>query len=158
MVVKIISGGQSGADQGGLYGARDVGIPTGGFAPYSFLTEGGSAPWLSTKFGLEDSGVGYRERTEKNVKASDITLWFGTSSGSAGFWATRNAAMKFGKIFKEIKDMDTIHLSSLLDNYQIMNIAGNRESHYPGLCKSTRERIRSALMMIKSKQVKLYVS
>jgi hypothetical protein len=155
MVVKIISGGQSGADQGGLYGARDVGIPTGGFAPYSFLTEGGSAPWLSTKFGLEDSGVGYRERTEKNVKASDITLWFGTSSGSAGFWATRNAAMKFGKIFKETKTIDIRELSVLMDRYKVVNIAGNRESHNKGICASTRASVRSALKMIKGVQSKL---
>jgi hypothetical protein len=84
MVLKIISGGQSGADQGALYGARDAGIPTGGFAPYNFLTEKGNADWLATKFGIVDSNVGYKERTTTNVGAADITLWFGSCAGSAG--------------------------------------------------------------------------
>ena len=78
MVFKIISGGQTGADTGGLYGARDAGIPTGGFAPYSFCTEKGYAPWLGTKFGLVDSGTNYKQRTAMNVGAADITLWFGS--------------------------------------------------------------------------------
>jgi len=155
MVLKIISGGQTGADQGGLYGARDAGIPTGGFAPYSFCTEKGHAPWLNTKFGLVDSEVGYKERTKLNVEAADATLWFGSCSGSAGYWATRNAALKAGKRFVEVKDMSARDLSTLLERYNIVNIAGNRESHNMGLCRLTRERIRSALEMIKGTQVTL---
>ena len=38
MVTKIISSGQTGADLGGLWGARDAGFPTGGFAPKGYLT------------------------------------------------------------------------------------------------------------------------
>lgn len=155
MVFKIISGGQTGADTGGLYGARDAGIPTGGFAPYSFCTEKGYAPWLGTKFGLVDSGTNYKQRTAMNVGAADITLWFGSCSGSAGYWATRNAAMKLGKRFKEIKDMDATRLANLLDQHKIVNIAGNRESYHPGICQSTRKRIATSLTMIKSFQIYL---
>jgi hypothetical protein len=36
---KIISGGQTGADQGGLEGARLLGIQTGGTAPYNWMTD-----------------------------------------------------------------------------------------------------------------------
>jgi hypothetical protein len=155
MVIKIISGGQCGADQGGLYGARDAGIPTGGFAPYSFCTEKGYAPWLGTKFGLVDADVGYKGRTEKNVREADITLWFGSCSGSAGYWATRSAAIKMGKRFKEVRNMGLIDLAQLLDYHGIVNIAGNRESHNPGICKFTRNRVAIAIKMIKGKQVTL---
>ena len=155
MVLKIISGGQTGADQGGLYGARDAGIPTGWFAPYNFLTEKGNADWLATKFGLVDSNVGYKERTKLNVGAADITLWFGSCSGSAGYWATRNAAMKLGKRFKEVKDMDSKDLASWIDQFKVVNVAGHRESHCPGLCQSTRERIKVALKRLKEKQATL---
>jgi hypothetical protein len=154
MVLKIISGGQTGADTGGLYGARDAGIPTGGFAPYNFLTEKGNSDWLATKFGLVDSNVGYKERTLLNVKNSDITIWFGTSHGSAGYWATRNGAMRLGKPFKEARIID---LSSVFENYKIINIAGNRESHNPGICQSTREKVRNAIMAIKGIQTKIGV-
>ena len=82
-MIKIISGGQTGADQGGLYGARDAGFPTGGYAPSGFLTEDGPEPELLKGFGLVDSGLDYTGRTELNVRESDITLWFG-NTGTPG--------------------------------------------------------------------------
>ena len=41
MIKKIISGGQTGADQIGLEVALSLGIPTGGTAPKGFITETG---------------------------------------------------------------------------------------------------------------------
>lgn len=39
MIERIISGGQFGADMGGLLGASDVYVSTGGTAPYGWLTK-----------------------------------------------------------------------------------------------------------------------
>lgn len=37
--IKIISGGQTGADQGALQAAHSLNIPTGGYAPFNYNTE-----------------------------------------------------------------------------------------------------------------------
>ena len=39
MLSRIISGGQTGADEGGLMAAALLGIPTGGWMPRGFLRE-----------------------------------------------------------------------------------------------------------------------
>ena len=68
---KVISGGQTGADQGGLYGALDADLPTGGWIPKGYPTERGPAPDL-IRFGLvETVSPDYPERTERNVTDSD---------------------------------------------------------------------------------------
>ena len=52
MVTKIISGGQTGADQAGLAVAKRLGIPAGGFLPKGFLTEAGPRHDLAAEYGL----------------------------------------------------------------------------------------------------------
>ena len=52
--MKIISGGQTGADLGGLEGARDAGIETGGWAPAGYRTEIGDQEELLKGFGLKE--------------------------------------------------------------------------------------------------------
>lgn len=82
--MRIISGGQSGADQGGLRAARSLGISTGGYAPLGWMTEDGPAPWLAT-FGLvEHDRPGYPPRTEANVRAADALIWFGDPASRGG--------------------------------------------------------------------------
>ena len=83
MLDKIISGGQTGADQVALRAARAPGVPTGGWAPKGWLTEDGPAPWLAD-FGLaECPEPGYSARTLANVRDSDVTLRFGTAADCA---------------------------------------------------------------------------
>src|SRR3546814_1555156 len=70
-VTLVISGGQTGADQGGLLGARDAGVRTGGTAPRDWRTEDGAAPWLA-EFGLvESQRKSYAARTRANAEAAD---------------------------------------------------------------------------------------
>jgi Circularly permutated YpsA SLOG family len=57
VIARIITGGQTGADQGGLRAARAAGIATGGFAPKGWATETGAAPWLA-EFGLVECEMG----------------------------------------------------------------------------------------------------
>jgi len=47
MLAKLVSGGQTGADQGALRAARAAGIPAGGWAPAGWLIEDGRAPWIA---------------------------------------------------------------------------------------------------------------
>jgi len=76
---------RTGADQGGLLGARDAGVQTGGMAPRGWRTEEGAAPWLA-EFGLvEGQSKAYSARTRANAEAADGTVLFGDhlSTGSA---------------------------------------------------------------------------
>jgi hypothetical protein len=77
MLTRVISSGQTGADQAGLRAARAAGIPTGGWAPKGWLTEKGPSLWLAD-FGLvECPEPGYPPRTRANVRDSDGSIWFG---------------------------------------------------------------------------------
>lgn len=88
MLEKVISGGQTGADQAGLRAAKFVALLTGGYAPKGWLVEGDDgrdnvpAPWLRTGFGLVECPTGttiaqrYVARRKLNVRASDGTLLF----------------------------------------------------------------------------------
>jgi len=72
MITKIISGGQTGADQAALDAAIELGIPHGGWIPKGRLTERGH---LSEAYKLKEmSNVSYPKRTEQNVLDSDGTL------------------------------------------------------------------------------------
>ena len=51
---KIISGGQTGADRGGLEAAEALGIETGGTVPLGFWTTDGKCPELVTRFKLKE--------------------------------------------------------------------------------------------------------
>jgi predicted Rossmann-fold nucleotide-binding protein len=64
MVVKIISGGQTGTDRAGLDAAMEAGIPVGGYCPKGRPAEDGTVP---DKYPLiELTKGGYPARTEPN--------------------------------------------------------------------------------------------
>ena len=50
MLEKIVTGGQTGADQAGWRAAGACGIPTGGWMPKGFLTEDGPRPEFATLY------------------------------------------------------------------------------------------------------------
>lgn len=153
--MKIISGGQTGADQGALEGASDAGIETGGFTVEGFLTEKGKNPALR-KFGLVPCCIDYPSRTEINVAVSDYTIWFGKGD-SAGYLATKRSCKQWDKVMFTIDKFDdeiaVIDLvSHLFKTYQsnVVNIAGNRESKSPGIQEKVRRIIRNSIYLSKS--------
>lgn len=102
MKLRIISGGQTGADLAGLWVGKILGLPTGGTAPFDFLTQKGNQPGLAN-FGLKDKGD-YRQRTIQNVRDSDVTLIFSKSMGSAGTILTKNSCARLLKQCFAIQD------------------------------------------------------
>lgn len=129
--MKIISGGQTGADRAALEAARDMGFETGGYAPKEYLTEAGND--LSLKeFGLVDSGLNYTGRTELNVMNSDLTLWFGIGD-TAGHQATKKYCNKHGKPFIDCNSHTVFYIRSLITSVSVINVAGNRESKSIGI-------------------------
>jgi prophage tail gpP-like protein len=91
-IKKIISGGQTGADQAALKAARALGLLTGGTAPKGFLTSAGRNVSLGTEFGLKEMVGDFRggggisrmfiERSKKNVDDADATLVFRSYASS----------------------------------------------------------------------------
>ena len=141
---KIISGGQTGADMGGLLAAQKCGIETGGWIPKGFQTENGLKPDLAD-FGLkETTSVSYTPRTKYNVEDSDGTIRFAGNFASPGEICTRRAILANRK---ECIDVDFNNPTSpekvaawIKDKkIEVLNVAGNRESKCPGIEKFTEE-------------------
>lgn len=132
---KVISGGQTGADQAGLRAARAAEIPTGGFAPRGWLTEDGPAPWLADYGLTECPGAGYPTRTAANARDSDGMIWFGTT-GSSGYQTTIRACTRFGRSCLIVSEGITTPRDVIewmdANRIRVLNVAGNRESINPG--------------------------
>lgn len=149
MLTKIISGGQTGADQAGLLAARKCGVETGGTAPSEFYTGWGPNPLLES-FGLIACGD-YRSRTIKNIKDSDGTVLLTMTSKSPGSTLTRNESIRRGKPFLELDTNELIKAYELGTAFEFnaiakelarklsdfveangivtLNVAGNREKN-----------------------------
>ena len=84
-IFKIISGGQTGADKGGLIAAKKAKLKTGGIAPKGFMTEAGKDPSLKSEYGLrENFSDDLKERTLSNLRGAHCTIVFATKPGSRG--------------------------------------------------------------------------
>ena len=80
--LRVISGGQTGADRAALEAARSVHVPTGGTAPCGFLTANGRDHTLRTVFGLRELPNAksiskmFVLRSQRNVDDADATIAF----------------------------------------------------------------------------------
>lgn len=80
--LKIVSGGQTGADRSALDWALDHGVEHGGWCPPGRLAEDGAVP---TRYMLDEMlHGGYLERTRANVRDSDATLIITLASDLSG--------------------------------------------------------------------------
>ncbi len=131
-VLRIISGGQTGADQGGLHVARDLGIPTGGTAPKGWRTERGPAPWLADYGLVEDTHSGYHHRTGVNVERSDGTVVF-QDVESPGSRLTIQACQLWERPYIVNPSGPELRAWIEANNIETLNIAGNRDSKAPGI-------------------------
>lgn len=137
-IEKVISGGQTGADLGGLLAAERLGILTGGEAPKGYRTEKGKQPILSTRFNLtEHTDWQYTGRTENNVINSDVTILLSPHKQSRGTIQTLHFCTKHNKPYLIINPfLEDIEIGlNFLNKHRpkIINIAGNRESVCEGL-------------------------
>lgn len=72
--LKIVSGGQTGVDQGALNAAIELSLDWGGWAPKGWRTENGTVPPVLREKMQEHSSANYLARTRKNVVDSHATL------------------------------------------------------------------------------------
>lgn len=138
-IKKVISGGQTGADMGGLIGAVESGLDYGGWAPKGWKTEVGKRERKLRRFKLQEyPREGYPARTRMNVWDSDGTVWFG-KTGSPGYKCTSRCCADLVKpmlVISEFSDEnDRVRFLEWLSKHKIkvLNVAGNRESSSPGI-------------------------
>jgi hypothetical protein len=149
IVIRITSGGQTGADQGALAAARELGLATGGAMPLGFITETGPRPEFAAFYGMRELiEPDPLARTEINVRESDGTLILG-DAGLGGSRATKEFCDALGRPVYLLpwRPGQPAPLSALPDirrwlaenAIRTLNVAGNRESEAPGIFAVTRE-------------------
>ena len=135
-MLRIVSGGQTGADQAGWRAARSLGLPTGGWMPRGFETEDGPRPEFAVEFGAVELDGGYRERTHANAKDSNATIWFGDAT-SPGGKTTLQACHALSRPVFIVRDGVTrpseVAGWIVAGYFEVVNITGNRESTAPGI-------------------------
>ena len=153
MNIKIVSGGQTGVDQGSLEAAVALGLEIGGRAPQGWIAENGTIP---SAFQLKmkecpDQGsnaANYRERTKANVRDSHatlilveklpleggtkLTLDFAVSIGRSHHVVDMSAANAKADALGWLRQF--LGMSSAL----VLNVAGPRESKSPGIQAKTK--------------------
>lgn len=127
---KVISGGQTGADQGGLIAARQFGIPTGGWMPQGFKTNDGSNPQLAQEFGLREHRGDYAERTATNVRDSDGTVRIAGTFNTRGEQCTLNCLRRQHKPHIDVDMHSPLEVEDVVDwirrhDIRVLNVAGN---------------------------------
>ena len=142
--MKVISGGQTGADRTALEVAKENGVETGGTVPKGWRTELGPDPTLA-KFGcVQHKSAEYPPRTRQNVRDSGGTVWFGKTT-SLGFARTKKEANLADKPF--LINPDSKELMTWLNIWkiQVLNVAGNTQSENPHIGQQVRTFLTPAL-------------
>jgi len=139
MLIQVISGGQTGADQAALIAARACGIRTGGWMPRGFRTADGPRPDLAVDFGLQEhSSPNYAPRTRRNVQEADAAVRLARKWNTSGERATLKFLRHYGKPYLNVSIDSPVPPAAvakwLLDNrVRVLNVAGNREQNAPGI-------------------------
>jgi hypothetical protein len=139
--LKIVSGGQTGADRAALDWAIEHGIPHGGWCPAGRIAEDGQIP---TRYELTEmpDGGGYRQRTRANVRDSDATLIVSMASVlSGGSLATSRFANRIQKPCLHLHPEENwkelvakwLHGNAI----RCLNVAGPRASSEPDVAAFT---------------------
>ncbi|MFP4035286.1 MAG: putative molybdenum carrier protein [Desulfovermiculus sp.] len=144
---KIISGGQTGADQGALDAALELGHPCGGWCPKGRRSEAGP---ISQRYPVtEHSSESYQARTEANIIDSDGTLVFTCREPTGGTKETIDLARKHGKPYLILdlekgdpnSDLELIRKWGRKNQVTVLNVAGPRESKNPGISARVKQTI-----------------
>jgi hypothetical protein len=134
--LKIISGGQTGADRAALDCAIKNSIPHGGWCPKGRRAEDGP---IGAKYQLKETpSIDYLQRTEWNVRDSDGTVIFSIGEHlTGGSLQTLNFAQREEKPWRILSATANDYAPERLcrfieDNHiQVLNVAGPRASEEP---------------------------
>ncbi|MEM7782948.1 MAG: putative molybdenum carrier protein [Planctomycetota bacterium] len=142
LIRKIVSGGQTGVDRAALDAAIFLDLEHGGWCPAGRRAEDGRIP--ARYLLIETSERDYSVRTEKNVVESDATLILFCNQLTGGTLLTLRLAQKHFRPYLCI-DLEEFNQSSVKprsivhwivdQNVSVLNVAGPRESSWPGIGK-----------------------
>jgi hypothetical protein len=149
-MIKIVSGGQTGADRAALDAASDAGVPCGGWCPAGRSAEDGVIPQRYPLTPLTKGG--YAERTRQNVQDSDgtVIIAFGHPL-KGGTETTRLAALELGRPILIVDASSEKEASAKIAQFvrshdiHILNVAGPRASEEPAIGAYVYDAIRGAL-------------
>ncbi|MCS7021053.1 MAG: putative molybdenum carrier protein [Gemmataceae bacterium] len=148
---RVISGGQTGADIGGLKAAKACGIPTGGWMPKGFLTEDGPRPEYERLYGMFALSTSeYNKRTRRNVEFARGTLCIARRWNADGVAATIRYAEELNRPLLKVPypqsprspnkvTPEEVYRWLVDNNIFVLNVAGNRESNAEGIEQFTYE-------------------
>lgn len=150
-VTGIISGGQTGADRGGLEAGIHLGLNVSGWCPSGRRAEDGVIPERYQLVCTQSSD--YKDRTRLNVLMADVTLIFVGSTISRGSAFTVQCCKALFRahlvVFVEKHSEDDLARtvkSWLLSRMGcVLNVAGTRESKWPGMQRKVRRILIKAL-------------
>lgn len=150
MIHKIISGGQTGADRGGLEAAAELGLARGGWAPKGWRAEDGEIPAACREGMSETKSHTYWDRTARNIGSGDATilLSFGDLPRDSGSMLTAMLARGMQKPCRHFLLPEGGELSAFAcgqvrswlrdSDPGVLNVAGPRESREPGIQLAVR--------------------
>ena len=149
---KIVSGGQTGADQGALSACVQAGFPYGGWIPKGRRTEKGKVP---ARYRMRQHwSRHYPPRTEANVRDSDGTVIFTYGKPDGGSRLTIEFAKQHGKPWLAV-DATRPHAEIVarvarwirrrLSDGAVLNVAGSRRSKAPGIHFIVKRAVRDVL-------------
>ena len=115
-ILKIVSGGQTGADRAALDWAIANGVDYGGWCPKGRRSEDGTIP---SQYQLQETlSTDYLQRTEWNVRDSDGTVIFSLGEHlTGGSWRTVEFAIKHRKPHIHISAASKFNLGQGLKNW-----------------------------------------
>jgi len=151
--VKIISGGQTGADRAALDVAIELGIDYGGSIPKDRLAEDGPIDLEKYPCLTELEKGKYLARTRKNVEDADATLAFTIGKLTGGTRKTIEFAKEYEKSYlhinlKKLTDAEAIKsIRGWLNNKTpaVLNVAGSKESTVPGIYARVHDVLKAVL-------------
>ena len=150
--MKIVSGGQTGADRAALDWAIAHRIEHGGWCPEGRLAEDGVIP---ARYQVHElAGAGYRARTKVNVRDSDGTLLISIEP-------VLNGGSKQTQVFAKTLGKPCLHIHPAMDwqqsiddwfglnAIQVLNVAGPRASAGPEIVSFTTEVLETMSQLFK---------
>jgi hypothetical protein len=155
---KIISGGQTGADQAALDAALEEGIPHGGWISKGRLTEAGPLP---DKYNLTEMPTkDYLKLMKMNVLDSDATVIFSHGDLSGGSKCTADFATELCKPFLHIDLNNTLPSESgevlaawiKAHDISVLNVTGSRASKDPQIYDRVRIVMQVALEALQEQE------
>ncbi len=156
---KVISGGQTGVDQGALRAAAAMGFAVGGWCPPGRMSEDERIPdGLPLKETLQERSenaphIPRSQRTEWNVRDSDGTLLLWPSDlnrEDPGTRWTAECAARYGRPTMVCDPGDLTNISKVQEwleekSIKTLNVAGPSESSSRGIGRTSEKFLREVL-------------